>query len=203
MGQAGANVPSAQTGIDRTGRSAADLRPDSAPVRFLAATPRFVHPRLTLAEETFATPDGEIQRPVIHHPGAVAVIAQPAPDTIILVQQYRYAIRRETWEIPAGTREAGEDPMATAGRELIEEAGFAARTLVEILRFLPAPGMSDEETILYRATGLRAVPTAREIGELIIPQVVTLTDCLRLRREGKICDAKTLIALSVLGLPHA
>jgi len=171
-------------------------------VRFLAAAPRFVHPRLTLAEETFATPDGEVERPVIHHPGAVAVIAQPGPDTIVLVQQYRYAIRRETWEIPAGTRELGEDPAVTAGRELSEEAGFAASTLEEILRFLPAPGISDEETILYRATGLRPVPSAREIGELIIPHVVTLSDCLRLRREGKICDAKTLIALGVLGLPH-
>jgi len=203
MGQPGANVPCEQTGTDRTGRSTAALRLDSASVRFLAATPRFVHSRLTLAEETFATPDGKVERPVIHHPGAVAVIAQPAPDTIVLVQQYRYAIRRETWEIPAGTREAGEDPMATAGRELIEEAGFAASTLAEILRFLPAPGMSDEETILYRATGLRPVPTAREVGELIIPHVVSLSDCARLRREGKICDAKTLIALGVLGLSHA
>lgn len=172
-------------------------------VRLLSADPRFVHPRFTLAVETFATPDGEVQRPIIHHPGAVAVIAQLDPGSVVLVRQYRYAIRRETLEIPAGTREAGEDPAVTAGRELIEEAGLRAERLREVLRFLPAPGVSDEETILYRADGLSPVPTAREHGELVAPEVVALADCARLRADGLICDAKTLIALTLLGVAYA
>lgn len=172
-------------------------------VRLLSAEPRFVHPRLTLAVETFATPDGEVQRPIIHHPGAVAVIAQPEPGTLMLVRQYRYAIRRETLEVPAGTREPGEDPAVTAGRELIEEAGLRAEHLHELLRFLPAPGVSDEETILYRAEGLTPVPTARETGELVHPEIVVLSDCARLCADGLICDAKTLIALTLLGVRYA
>ena len=94
-------------------------------------------------------------RPVIHHPGAVVILAEPEPGQVLLVRQWRYAIRRWTLEVPAGTRVPGEAPEATAGRELAEEAGYAADSLRELARFLPAPGVSDEEMILYRAEGLR------------------------------------------------
>jgi hypothetical protein len=69
---------------------------------------------LLLQEERFATPDGEVVRPVIHHPGAVAVIAQPSRDALVMVRQYRYPVRRWTLEIPAGTRVPGEAPERTA-----------------------------------------------------------------------------------------
>ena len=156
--------------------------------------------RFALAEESFATADGLVERPVIHHPGAVAVIAQPDPARIVLVRQFRYPIRRWTLEIPAGTRVPGEDPAATAARELQEEAGMTAATLVEVLRFFPAVGVSDEELILYRAAGLGEVPPAPEHGELVAREVVALADLPRLRREGLICDAKTLIAAGMLGV---
>lgn len=152
-------------------------------------------------EETFATSDGEVVRPVIHHPGAVAILAQPAPDTLLLVRQYRYPVRRWTLEIPAGTRVPGEAAEATAARELQEEAGFRAASLEELTRFLPAVGVSDEELIIYRATGLTETATAPEHGELVAREVVALGRLPALLADGLICDAKTLLALALLGLP--
>jgi ADP-ribose pyrophosphatase len=129
----------------------------------------------------------------------VAILAQPTPDTVLLVRQYRYPVRRWTWEIPAGTRVPGEEPSATARRELQEEAGYTSAAMVELMRFFPALGVSDEEMILYRATGLQMCTTAPEHGELVSPDIVALTDVAAYIADGRICDAKTLIALTLLG----
>ena len=172
-------------------------------VSFIAATTRFTSPRFTLCEERFATPDGEVSRPVIHHPGAVAVIAQPAPGQLLLVRQYRYPVRRWTLEIPAGTRVPGEDPLTTAARELQEEAGMRAARLSELVRFFPAIGVSDEELIIYRADGLSEVPSSPEHGELVARVVVSLMELSGLVAAGELCDAKTLIAAALLGVDLA
>ncbi|MBA3936347.1 MAG: NUDIX hydrolase [Planctomycetes bacterium] len=172
-----------------------------ASARFTSARTIFASPRFALMEETFATSDGAVVRPVIHHPGAVAILAQPTPDTLLLVRQYRYPIRRWTLEIPAGTRVPGEAPEATAARELQEEAGFSAAHLEELTRFLPAVGVSDEELIIYRATGLSEIAAAPEHGELVAREVVALGRVPALLAEGLICDAKTLFALVLIGLP--
>jgi len=150
--------------------------------------------------ETFATSDGPVVRPVIHHPGAVALLAQPDPRSLVLVRQYRYPIRRWTLEIPAGTRVVGEAPEVTAARELREEAGYTAARISEVSRFFPAVGVSDEEMILYRAEGLSEVPAAPEHGELVAREIVGFERLQTLICTGELCDAKTLIALAMLGL---
>jgi ADP-ribose pyrophosphatase len=167
----------------------------------IASEVLFHSDRFTLARESFVTPDGPVTRPVIHHPGAVAIIAQPTPGTVLLVRQYRYPIRRETLEIPAGTRVSGEAPEETAARELQEEAGYRAGALMELMRMLPAVGVSDEEMILYRATNLTEVPAAPEHGELVHREVVPLADLPRLWSSGLLADAKTIIACHLLGVP--
>lgn len=170
-------------------------------VRLLASQVLYSSPRFSLAQERFSTPDGDVERPVIHHPGAVGIIAQPEPDALRLVKQYRYPIRRWTLEVPAGTRVVGEDAAKTAARELQEEAGCEADRLIELIRFYPAVGVSDEELILYRAEGLRDVPNAPEHGELVERVDVLLTEIPKFIKRGDICDAKTLIALAMLGIP--
>jgi ADP-ribose pyrophosphatase len=160
-------------------------------------------PRFALAQERFATPDGEISRPIIHHPGAVGVIAQPDPQSLVLVRQYRYPIQRWTLEIPAGTRVHGEDPMVTAARELKEEAGYHADRFTELIRFYPAVGVSDEELILYRAEWLEDVPPSPEHGELVERRNVALSEVPALIASNEICDAKTLIAAALMGLSVA
>ncbi|MBA3708272.1 MAG: NUDIX hydrolase [Planctomycetes bacterium] len=164
-----------------------------------SARPIFASPRFSLQEESWRTCDGTITKPVIHHPGAVAILAQPDARTVVLVRQFRYAVRRWTLEIPAGTREPGETAEDTAMRELREEAGFACARLTEIMRFHPAVGVSDEELILYRAHDLSPVAAAPEPGELVSVEVVALADLSALLASGDICDAKTVIALAVLG----
>ena len=87
-------------------------------------------------------------------PGSVLILAQPTPDTLLMVRQYRYPVATWTLEIPAGTLVPDEDPRACATRELAEEAGVRPLRLVERMRFWPAVGLSDEEMILYQAYGL-------------------------------------------------
>lgn len=167
---------------------------------FVSAEPLFRSDRFDLMRETFATSDGTVVRPVIHHPGAVALLAQPDPQSLVLVRQYRYPIRRWTLEIPAGTRVPGEAPEVTAARELREEAGYAATRITEVTRFFPAVGVSDEEMILYRAEGLTEVPAAPEHGELVAREIIALDRLPQLIAAGELCDAKTLIALALIGL---
>ena len=86
------------------------------------------------------------------------------------------------------------------GPELREEAGLTATSLDEVMRFFPAVGVSDEELVLFRARGLADVPAAPEHGELVARQIVALSDLPRLAATGELCDAKTLIALAMLGV---
>lgn len=159
----------------------------------------FASPRFRLVRETFATAVGPVERPVIHHPGAVAILAQPDAQHVVLVRQFRYPVRAWTLEIPAGTREAGEAPEVTARRELQEEVGFDCTHLSEITRFFPALGVSDELMILYRAEGLTPCAASPDHGELASRAVVAIADLHRHVADGLICDAKTLIACALLG----
>lgn len=179
---------------------AIEPRPVSDPVlrssRSLWASPRF-----SMDEETWDTSDGTVVRPAIHHPGAVVVLAEPAPGAVLLVRQWRYPVRRWTLEVPAGTRVAGEAPEVTASRELAEEAGYAAARIIEVMRFFPALGVSDEEMIVYRAEGLREAPGTRDHGELVSRHVVARDELPALAASGAICDGKTLLALALWGIP--
>ena len=74
----------------------------------------------------------------------------------MLVRQYRHAIGRSAWELPAGSLKYGEDPTAAAARECHEEIGLVPASLEPLGRFFPTPGYCDEEMNFYRATGLAA-----------------------------------------------
>ncbi len=157
--------------------------------------------RFRLDRDRVATVQGLVERDVIHHPGAVAILAQPTPQSLLLGRQWRYSLRRETLEIPAGTCVPGEDPVATARRELAEECGLGAGSLDELLRYHPAVGVSDELCIIYRARHLRPAPGRPDHGELIAAEVLPLSALPGLVQLGLICDAKTLLALALLGIP--
>jgi len=173
--------------------------PMSIDVRFHSDRSLFASERFRLLLERFDTPDGRVERPVIHHPGAVGVIARPDDEQLLLVRQFRYPTRSWTLEVPAGTRAPGEDPARCAARELQEEAGVRAGELVERLRCYPAIGVSDEELILFEARRLEPAAVAPEHGELVAPETVAIAELPALRRQGLICDAKTLLALALIG----
>lgn len=160
----------------------------------------FSHRRAAIEIERWSTADGEVERPVVRLPRCAAVIAQPTAETVVLVRQWRYPVRRWTLEIPAGTCQPGEAPAACARRELAEEAGFMAIALVELFRFTTEHGTGDEEMVLFRASGLAPGRTCPDPGELCLPEIVRLDQLPGLWRSGSIDDAKTILAMAMLGV---
>jgi len=117
---------------------------------------------VTVRSEQVRTPDNHVaERDVVLHPGAVAALTLDAEDRILMIRQYRHAVGRLLWEIPAGLRDvAGEDPWLTARRELLEEAGYRARDWRVLVDYYSSPGFSTERLRIFLARDLEAVPAA-------------------------------------------
>ncbi len=153
---------------------------------------------ITLARATFEGPAGEVmERDVVHHPGAVAVVALDG-DEVVLVRQYRPVLEREMLELPAGKLDVpGEDRPTAARRELVEEAGLDAPDLIELGSFHNSIGFCDEETTIYLAT--RLVPAAAVAvsveEEYLTVERVGLDEVEGLIGDGTITDAKTVLGL--------
>jgi 8-oxo-dGTP pyrophosphatase MutT (NUDIX family) len=142
----------------------------------------------------------ELEREVVHHPGAVVVVPLVAERTALLVRQYRAAVGAELLELPAGKRDVdGEAPETTAARELAEEVGRRPGRLELLARFYNSPGFCDEHTHLYLATDLVEVADDRQGVEeqAMTLHEVHLDDLDRLVAAGEIADAKTIVGLSL------
>jgi ADP-ribose pyrophosphatase len=111
---------------------------------------------ISLHRETVTMPGGgESVREVVRHPGAVAVVALDDRDRVVLLRQYRHPVGGYLWELPAGLRDAdGEPPLATAKRELAEEALLAAARWSLLATSYSSPGFCDEEVHIYLAENL-------------------------------------------------
>ena len=141
-------------------------------------------------------PDGKVTcRDVVNHPGAVAILAWPTSHDILLVQQLRYATGEQLWEIPAGKLEPGEKPAACAARELSEETGFWPQQLEHIHSFYTSPGFSSELLHLFNASNLSPAQGTTDADEFLESRKIPLTKALGMLNQGKIKDAKTIIAL--------
>ncbi len=159
---------------------------------------------VTFTVGTFRSPDGSVlERDVVKHPGAVSVVPVDG-DEVILVRQYRAALGRDLLEIPAGKRDVpGEPPAATAARELEEEIGMRARTLVPLAEFYNSAGFSDEYSYVYLATELEAGEQSLQGVE---EQHMTverhrLAEVPAMIAAHELVDAKTIIGL-LLALRH-
>ena len=154
---------------------------------------------ISVAVGTFRGPDGStFEHDVIHHPGAVSVVAVADDRRVPLVRQYRAALDDWLLELPAGKLDvAGEDPEACARRELAEEVGRAAATWELLCEFHNSPGISDERHRIYLARGISEVPDDRQGVEEAAMTVewVPLADAVALVRTGEVKDAKTVIGL--------
>jgi ADP-ribose pyrophosphatase len=144
--------------------------------------------------ERFRHEDGEVvEREVVGHPGAVAVVAHDG-ETLWLVRQPREAVGDDLLELPAGKLdEEGEDPLATAKRELAEEIGKGAKTWKHLTTFWSSPGFSDEQIHVYLATDLydeQAHTDEIERIEIVPVPLSQLDDVIRTN-----VDAKSLIGL--------
>ena len=117
----------------------------------------------TLRQDTVQLPDGRaVQREVVEHPGAVAVVALDSRDRVLMIRQYRHPVGAMLWEIPAGLRDvAGEPLLATAQRELLEEAGCLAKDWHVLSDYLSSPVISTERLRVYLASDLSMVPAGQ------------------------------------------
>lgn len=134
------------------------------------------------------------RREIVEHPGAVGILAWDGA-RIALVRQWRHAAGRELLEIPAGTLEPGEQPAATAARELAEEVGVAAASWEHGPTFFTAPGFCTEELRLYLATGLVPEVRAGAADEALTVEWVTLSEARAAIDGGGIRDAKSIAAI--------
>ena len=152
--------------------------------------------KIQVAVETCASPTGQtVQRDVVIHPGAVAILPLVDAEHVCLLRNHRPVVGATLWEIPAGTLETGEAPEHAAVRELAEETGYAAKSWRKLTEFYPSPGVLSEITHLYLATDLTPGTMRPEAGEDLEPHVVAWSDALGWALDGTIRDAKTLVAL--------
>ncbi len=134
-------------------------------------------------------------REVVRHPGGVVVLALTPDRTIPFVRQHRYPLNRDILELPAGKIDDREDPIRTAARELEEETGFRAESLVRIHSFYSSPGFCDELLHFYFAPEVRKVGANPEFDEHIEIEFYSLDEAVELIEKGQIQDAKTMCAI--------
>lgn len=158
----------------------------------------------TVQVETLTLPSGhEMRAEIVRHAGSVVIIPVTDAGEIILVRQYRPAIAREAWELPAGTLKDGEDPRAATVRECHEEIGLIPSRLEALGSFYPTPGYCDELMNFYRVSGLReptdededAKPDEDEDLEV---QAFSLDEVKRMIAASEIIDLKTVAGVALL-----
>lgn len=133
-------------------------------------------------------------REVIRHRGGVAVLAEK-DDSFLFVRQYRHPMGGEVWEIPAGTREVGEEPEVTAKRELEEECGFIPSNLEFLGKIAVSPGYTDEIIYLYYTNDFFSGTVNLDYDEALTSKWIKRSEVFAMVERGEIFDAKTLVAL--------
>jgi len=152
--------------------------------------------RFQVVRMTTASDDGTgHERDIIVHPGSVVVLPLVSADQVCLIRNLRVAVGETLIELPAGTLEAGEDPLESARRELAEETGYRAGRLEKLSEFYMSPGILRERMHLYLATELTPGKEGREPGEEIENLLVSWREAIEMAQSGAIHDAKTLVGL--------
>lgn len=158
----------------------------------------------TVQVESLTLPrGGHLDAELIRHPGSVVLLPVSDAGDIVLVRQYRPAIGRWAWELPAGSLQPGEEPRLAAARECQEEIGLIPATLEPLGSFFPTPGYCDEEMHFFRAAGLRApgagdVTAHQDEDEDLEPKAFPAAELRAMIRSGVIGDLKTVAGLMLL-----
>jgi ADP-ribose diphosphatase len=139
---------------------------------------------------------------IVRHSPAVVVIPIEDDGRVVLIRQFRAAIDRELWEVPAGGVDRGEPAEAAARRECEEEIGRVPQRVERIAALFPTPGYCDEEMIFFKATGLREPPAGSphkpDEDEDITARSVTVAEAREMVARGQIVDLKTAYALTLI-----
>jgi ADP-ribose pyrophosphatase len=142
----------------------------------------------------------KVTRDVVRHNGSVVILAiddtkSKRDPMIVMERQYRHAAREYLLEVPAGKMEEGEDALAGAKRELLEETGFRARRWRKMVRYFASPGFLGEWMQVFIAEGLTSGAAQPEYDEQLEIEMMPLSKLLRMIEEGKVHDGKTLISV--------
>ena len=149
---------------------------------------------LKVHRDQIRLPDGRTSnREFIRHPGAVAVLPLFDDGRVLLERQFRYPNDRVFIEFPAGKIDPGEEALASAKRELIEETGYTATDWHFVCTIHNAIAYSDEHLDLFLARGLTAGEAQLDDGEFLETFTATIPELLQMVRSGEITDVKTVI----------
>ena len=152
--------------------------------------------KLRGVRETVAREDGKTFRfEMIYHPGAVVIVPVRQDGQLLMLRQYRHALRTSIFEFPAGTLEIGEEPLGCAQREIREETGFAAGHIESLGIIHPAPGFCNEVQHLFLARNLSLDPAPQDEDEIIEVIPMSIKEVEERILNGDITDAKTIAAL--------
>ena len=152
---------------------------------------RFTVRQLELARRS----GGSIRREVVVPANAVVVLPMLDEQTVVLIRNERFAVGQTLWELPAGTLEAGEDLALCAGRELLEETGYAASEVTRLIEFYPTPGFCTELLTAFLARDLAFRGQDLDETERITTAVIPLNESIQMIRDNRIRDAKTIATL--------
>lgn len=177
---------------------------DPAPHEFrvVASEPVYQGRVISLRRDTVSMPGGgDSVREVVHHPGAVAVVALDDDENVVLLRQYRHPVGTHLWELPAGLRdEDGEPPLETAKRELAEEVQLSADRWSLLLSVNNSPGFSDELVHVFLAEGLQSADrpdgfvVEHEEADMTVERV-PLADAVQRVFDGDIRNASAVAGI--------
>ncbi len=153
---------------------------------------RLLHAKL----DRVRLPNGrESSREYLVHPGAAVIIPLFDNGDVLLERQHRYPLHRDFIELPAGKLGVGEAELDCARRELQEETGYTAEEWHYLATFYPCIGYSDERLVFYVARGLKHVGDDPDHDEFLELLRLPMTEALEMIRDGRICEAKTVMGL--------
>ena len=166
------------------------------PFELLRSEPLFRGRAFTIRRDYLKTPSGdETKLDIVEHGGSVVIIPVDEHGNLLLVRQYRHATGGDLLELPAGTRDGNEPYEKCAAREIREETGMAAGSLVQIGSFYLAPGYSTEFMGVFLATDLRSDPLQADADEFLEVERIPVKQAFEMACRGDIPDAKSLAAL--------
>lgn len=151
---------------------------------------------LAVRVDTVELPDKKYsKREIVEHSGGVGVLAVTSEEDVILVKQYRKAVDRVLYEIPAGKLELNEEPRETAVRELKEETGYTTEDISYLSEIYPTPGYCSEKIHLFLAKSLVAGEQDLDDNEHVEVVSYPIGEVVKMIDRGEIIDAKTIVAV--------
>jgi ADP-ribose pyrophosphatase len=135
----------------------------------------------------------------IDHPGAVIIAPFLNKDTVVMMRQFRPALKKYIYELPAGTLDPDESIVSCARRELLEETGLLAKKMIKLGSIYPVPGYSTEVIHIFKAELLTLTKAQPEDYEVIETMPMSKSKVRQLLRDGKLMDAKSICTFALCG----